>query len=102
MKTQIQEQLKAVAANIRDRRLIMGYSAQFMADNLCITLKAYMRMEKAHTRVSITNLFRIAELLDLQASTLVSMPEKKLAYPAINPYISPQRNRDNLKLHQLL
>jgi len=49
------------------------------------------------------NLFRIAEILDMQASALVSLPEKKLAYPAINPYYSPPvHNRDTLKLHQLL
>ena len=102
MKVQIQEQLKAVAANIRDRRILLGYSEQYMAGCLSISVKAYSRIEKAQTRVSIINLFRIAEILDLQASTLVSLPEKKLAYPAISPYNSPQRNRDNLKLHQLL
>jgi|GEM_PF-4124331 transcriptional regulator with XRE-family HTH domain len=102
MKTQIQEQLKAVASNIRERRLVLGYTEQFMASNLSISLKSYIRMEKAHMRISIINLFRIAEILDLQASTLVSMPAKKLAYPAIHPYTSPHRNHDNLKLHQLL
>ena len=102
MKVQIQEQLKAVAANIRDQRVLLGYSEQYMAERLSISVKAYSRLEKAHTRISVINLFRIAEILDLQASTLVSLPEKKLAYPAINPYTSPPRNRDNLKLHQLL
>jgi len=102
MKVQIQDHLKAVAANIRDRRILMGFSEQYMADYLSISVKAYCRIEKAHARVSIANLFIIAEILDLQASTLVSLPEKKLAYPAIKPYHSPHRNLDNLKLHQLL
>ncbi len=103
MKVQIQDQLKAVAANIRNQRLFLGYSEQYMADCLSISVKAYSRIEKAHARISIMNLFRIAEILDLQASTLVSLPEKKLAYPAINPlYSPPGRNRDGLKLHQLL
>ena len=103
MKAQIQDQLKSVAVNIRNQRLLLGYSEQYMADNLSISVKAYCRMEKAHTRISIENLFRIAEILDLQASTLVSLPEKKLVYPAINPYYAPPTHRrDNLKLHQLL
>ena len=103
MKAQIQDQLKAVAVNIRNQRLLLGYSEQYMANCLSISIKAYYRIEKAHTRVSITNLFRIAEILDLQASTLVSLPEKKLAYPAINPYYTvPKREREHLKLHQLL
>ena len=102
MKVQIQDQLKAVATNIRDQRLLLGYSEQYMAGCLSISVKAYNRMEKAHTRISIMNMFRIAEILDMQASTLVSLPEKKLAYPAINPYRSPARDRDGLKLHQLL
>jgi len=103
MKVQIQDQLKAVAANIRDQRLLMCYTEQYMADRLSISVKAYDRIEKGHTRISIMNLFRIAEILDLQASTLVSLPEKKLAYPTINPYCSPPgHSRDNLKLHQLL
>lgn len=102
MKAQIQDQLKAVAANIRNQRLLLGYPPEYMAGCLSITVKAYNRIEKAYTRVSITNLFRIAEILDLQASTLVSLPEKKLAYPAINPYYSHPREREKLKLHQLL
>ena len=102
MKVQIQDQLKAVAANIRDQRLLLGYSEQYMAGCLSISIKAYSRIEKAHTRISIMNLFRIAEIFDLQASTLVSLPEKKLAYPAISPYRGPSRDRDDLKLHQLL
>lgn len=102
MKVQIQDQLKAVAANIRDERLILGYSEQYMAGCLSISVKAYQRIEKGHTRISILNLFRIADIFDMQASSLVSLPEKKLAYPAINTYHSPTRDRDNLKLHQLL
>ena len=102
MKVQIQDQLKAVAANIRNQRLLLGYSEQYMAACLSISVKAYGRIEKAQTRVSIVNLFRIAEILDMQASALVSLPEKKLAYPAINPYRAPSRDRDDLKLHQLL
>jgi len=102
MKTEIQDHLKAVANNIRDRRILMGFSEQYMANNLSISLKAYCRIEKGYARVSIVNLFMIAEILDMQASALVSLPERKLAYPAIKPYHSPHRNLDNVKLHQLL
>jgi len=103
MKAQIQEQLKAVAANIRDQRLLMGYPQEYMAESLSITLKAYDKIEKGHTRVSIASLFLIAGILNVPASLLVYIPEKRMAYPAINSISNPPaRDRDNLKLRQLL
>lgn len=103
MKAEIQDQLKAVADNIRDQRLLVGYSQEYMAYSLSIPVKVYDNLERAHTRISINDLFRIAAILQISASTLVSLPEKKLAYPAINPHTPPPvHDREHLKLHQLL
>jgi transcriptional regulator with XRE-family HTH domain len=102
MKAQIQEQLKSVAENIRHQRVMMGYPQEYLAECLSITVKAYNKIENGHSRVSIINLFHIAEILNVPASLLVYVPEKRIAYPAINPSNPPKRDRDNLKLHQLL
>ncbi|MFD2148414.1 helix-turn-helix domain-containing protein [Mucilaginibacter antarcticus] len=57
--------LRAVAANIKDRRTAMRLSQVDMAKELNVTQNAYSKMEMSKTKLTIERLYKIAEVLDI-------------------------------------
>ncbi|MFD2863320.1 helix-turn-helix domain-containing protein [Mucilaginibacter antarcticus] len=64
--------LRAVAANIKDRRTAMRLSQVDMAKELNVTQNAYSKMEMSKTKLTIERLYKIAEVLDIAPGTLLS------------------------------
>jgi DNA-binding XRE family transcriptional regulator len=68
--------LRAVAANIKERRDNLQLSQMYMASKLSITQNAYSKIEMAKTKMSIERLYEIAELLRIPARQLIDTAPK--------------------------
>lgn len=49
-----------------------GYSQEYMADKLGISLKAYSKLEKSQTKLTIKRLEEIVSILDLNLDILIN------------------------------
>jgi transcriptional regulator with XRE-family HTH domain len=63
--------LKAVADNIKSRRLNLNLSQMFMASKLSITQNAYCKIEMSKSKMSVARLYEIAELLGISPLQLI-------------------------------
>jgi DNA-binding XRE family transcriptional regulator len=66
----VDAQLQAVAANIKQRRTSLRLSQMYMAARLNVTQNAYSKMEMAKTKLSVQRLYEIAEILNIQPGQL--------------------------------
>ncbi|GAA4308547.1 hypothetical protein GCM10023149_02510 [Mucilaginibacter gynuensis] len=71
MKRTILNQLNAVAGNIKSMRLHRNYTQEYIAYKLGISQNAYSKIELNYTRITVDRLFHIAEILEVDFSTLV-------------------------------
>jgi transcriptional regulator with XRE-family HTH domain len=65
-------QLKAVAANIKDRRLDLNFSQTYVAERLKVTQNAYSKMEIGKTKMSVERLYEIANVLETSPRQLIN------------------------------
>lgn len=65
-------QLKAVSANIKDRRLDLNFSQTYVAERLKVTQNAYSKMEIGKTKMSVERLYEIANVLETSPSQLIN------------------------------
>jgi transcriptional regulator with XRE-family HTH domain len=65
-------QLKAVAANIKDRRLDLNLSQTYVAQRLNVTQNAYSKMEIGKTKMSVERLYEIANVLETSPKQLIN------------------------------
>ena len=65
-------QLKAVAANIKDRRLDLNFSQTYVAQRLNVTQNAYSKMEIGKTKMSVERLYEIANVLETSPRQLIN------------------------------
>ena len=62
-----------IGNNIRQSRVLKGYSQENMADMLHITQSAYAKMEKNGANISVSRLFEIAKYLEEDISHLMGL-----------------------------
>ena len=67
-------QLKAVSANIKDRRLDLNFSQTYVAERLKVTQNAYSKMEIGKTKMSVERLYEIANVLETSPGQLINAP----------------------------
>ncbi|MES2427972.1 MAG: helix-turn-helix transcriptional regulator [Bacteroidota bacterium] len=65
-------QLKAVSANIKDRRLDLNFSQTYVAERLKVTQNAYSKMEIGKTKMSVERLYEIANVLETSPGQLIN------------------------------
>jgi transcriptional regulator with XRE-family HTH domain len=68
----VDDQLKAVANNIRERRTSLHLSQNYMAQALKVTQNSYSKIETAKTKISVERLYQIAEILHVQPKQLIA------------------------------
>ena len=64
MKNLLNFKVKAVAANIRNKREELNYTQEYLAAKLHISQNAYSKIELGYTKITLERLFQIAEVLD--------------------------------------
>jgi transcriptional regulator with XRE-family HTH domain len=65
--------IKAIAANIRDKREYRNYTQEYLAAKLEISQNAYSKIELGYTKITVERLFQIADVLGFSASELLDV-----------------------------
>jgi len=65
--------IKAIAANIRDKREYRNYTQEYLAAKLEISQNAYSKIELGYTKITVERLFQIAEVLGFPISELLDV-----------------------------
>jgi len=69
----VDAQLQAVAANVKNRRRELRISQTQVAEKLKITQNAYSKIEMAKTKMSVARLYEIADILKTTAHDLMTV-----------------------------
>ena len=64
--------VKAVAANIRNKREELNYTQEYLAAKLHISQNAYSKIELGYTKITVERLFQIADILETDLSELIN------------------------------
>ena len=75
--------IKVVAANIKNARLQRNYSQDYLAHKLNISQNAYSKVECGYTRVTLERLNIIANVLQVELSTLMDITNTQADIEAI-------------------
>lgn len=65
--------IKAIAANIRDKREYRNYTQEYLAAKLEISQNAYSKIELGYTKITVERLFQIADVLGFAVSDLLDV-----------------------------
>jgi len=63
--------IKAIAANIRNKREYRNYTQEYLAAKLDISQNAYSKIELGYTKITVERLFQIAEVLGFEVAELI-------------------------------
>ena len=64
--------VKAVAANIRNKREELNYTQEYLAAKLHISQNAYSKIELGYTKITVERLFQIADILESELMELIN------------------------------
>ena len=65
--------IKAIAANIRNKREHRNYTQEYLAAKLDISQNAYSKIELGYTKITVERLFQIADVLEYDITDLLSI-----------------------------
>jgi transcriptional regulator with XRE-family HTH domain len=65
--------IKAIAANIRNKREYRNYTQEYLAAKLKISQNAYSKIELGYTKITVERLFQIAEVLEFKVADLINI-----------------------------
>lgn len=63
--------IKAIAANIRNKREYRNYTQEYLAFKLNISQNAYSKIELGYTKITVERLFQIADVLEFDVVELL-------------------------------
>jgi len=72
MMTKLNNKVKAVATNVRNKREQLNYTQEYLAAKLNISQNAYSKIELGYTKITIERLFQIADVLDIDLIELLN------------------------------
>ena len=73
MKEALTFKIRAIAANIRNKREYRNYTQEYLAAKLEISQNAYSKIELGYTKITVERLFQIAEVLGFSAEELIDV-----------------------------
>lgn len=68
--------MKDILKNIREKRVELNYSQEYMADELDMTQAAYSNWEKGARELTYNNLLRIADVFGCSVIDIITYPDK--------------------------
>jgi len=74
--------IKAIAANIRNKREYRNYTQEYLAAKLAISQNAYSKIELGYTKITVERLFQIAEVLGFEVTDLIDIKPQGAAHMA--------------------
>ena len=79
MKDRLSFKVKAVTANIRNKREGLNYTQEYLAAKLKISQNAYSKIELGYTKITLERLFQIADILEIDPIGLISTEKTEAA-----------------------
>lgn len=79
MKNLLNFKVKAVAANIRNKREELNYTQEYLAAKLSISQNAYSKIELGYTKITVERLFQIADVLETDVLELIKTEDAEAA-----------------------
>jgi transcriptional regulator with XRE-family HTH domain len=73
MKDLLNFKIKAIAANIRNKREYRNYTQEYLAAKLEISQNAYSKIELGYTKITVERLFQISEVLGFDITDLIDV-----------------------------
>ncbi|WP_179415641.1 helix-turn-helix domain-containing protein [Mucilaginibacter sp. E4BP6] len=74
--------VKAIAANIRNKREYRNYTQEYLAAKLAISQNAYSKIELGYTKITVERLFQIAEVLGFEVADLIDIKPQGVSHMA--------------------
>jgi transcriptional regulator with XRE-family HTH domain len=74
--------IKAIAANIRNKREYRNYTQEYLAAKLTISQNAYSKIELGYTKITIERLFQIAEVLGFEVAEFIDINPQGVSHMA--------------------
>jgi transcriptional regulator with XRE-family HTH domain len=74
--------IKAIAANIRNKREYRNYTQEYLAAKLSISQNAYSKIELGYTKITVERLFQIAEVLGFEVAELIDIKPQGASHMA--------------------
>ena len=68
----------SIGENIRRHREFKGFSQEYMAQELGINQSSYAKIEKENTKLTVDRLQRIAEVLEVEISSLLNSSKQPI------------------------
>ena len=68
--------LMIIADNVRNRRLEVNYTQEYVAKKLSISQNAYSKIERGGSKMTVERLLQIAVILETDVGELISITEK--------------------------
>ncbi|OOQ59100.1 helix-turn-helix domain-containing protein [Mucilaginibacter pedocola] len=79
MKNLLNNKVKAVATNIRNKREELNYTQEYLAAKLNISQNAYSKIELGYTKITLERLFQIADVFNIDLMELVNTDSAEAA-----------------------
>jgi transcriptional regulator with XRE-family HTH domain len=88
--------MKEITDNIRKFRELKNYTREIMADKLEMSLSGYSKLERGDVELTISKLYKIAEILEVDISQIFNFDASKIFnikdYGVANVDIQSQTN----------
>jgi transcriptional regulator with XRE-family HTH domain len=65
-----------ITDNVRNRRLELNYTQEYVAKKLSISQNAYSKIERGGSKMTVERLFQIAVILETDIRELISITDK--------------------------
>ena len=79
MKDNIDLKTRGTAANIRKIRAQKNYTQDYLAAKLSISQNAYSKIELGYSKLTLSRLFEIASILEVDAVQLINLDDNNLS-----------------------
>ncbi len=81
--------------NIRQLREIRGYTREYMADEMNMTVSGYSKIERGEVDISISRLKKLTEILNVELVQLLHFEPSHLITPKESPESTPFAQDDD-------
>jgi len=78
----LNSKIRAIAANIRNKREYRNYTQEYLAAKLDISQNAYSKIELGYTKITVERLFQIADVLSFEVNELIDVKPSGVSHLA--------------------
>jgi transcriptional regulator with XRE-family HTH domain len=78
MNDKLSYRIKAIAANIRNKREERNYTQEYLAAKLHISQNAYSKIELGYTKITVERLYQVADILEADVLDMIDIEPTQL------------------------